>query len=121
LDDEGGWEPAVVDFKVTQMKVSKRWKTQIAMNKAKNPKTGMMQIVPIFSTVWKLTTVDETNKRNETYANYAVSKVGMVEDRNLYNEAKTFRQSIVAGEVKASEGQAAEKPATPVADDEIPF
>jgi len=121
LDDEGGWEPAVVDFKVTQMKVSKRWKTQIAMNKAKNPKTGMMQIVPIFSTVWKLTTVDETNKRNETYANYAVSKVGMVEDRNLYNEAKTFRQSIVAGEVKASEGKQAEKTAAPVADDEIPF
>ena len=121
VDDEGNWEPAVVDFKVTAMKVSKRWKTQIAMNKAKNPKTGQMQILPIFSTVWKLTTVDETNKRNETYSNYSVSKVGVLEDRNLYQEARTFRQSIAAGEVKASEGQQGEKPAEPVGKDEIPF
>ena len=121
VGDDGGWEPAVVDFKVTAMKVSKRWKTQIAMNKAKNPKTGQMQILPIFSTVWKLTTVDETNKRNETYSNYSVSKVGILEDRNLYQEARTFRQSIAAGEVKASEGQQGEKPADPVGEDEIPF
>jgi hypothetical protein len=65
--------------------------------------------------------VDETNKRNETYSNYSVSKVGAIEDRNLYQEAKTFRQSIAAGEVKASEGKQAEKTAAPVADDEIPF
>jgi hypothetical protein len=121
VDDEGGWEPAVVDMKVTAMKVSKRWKTQVAMNKAKNPKTGQMQILPIFSTIWKLTTVDETNKRNETYSNYSVSKVGVIKDSTLYQEARAFRQSIAAGEVKASEGQQSEKPAAPVGDDEIPF
>jgi len=102
LDGEGSFEPAVVDMKVTQMKVSRRWKTQIAMNKAKNPKTGELQTLPLFSTVWKLTTVDETNRRNETYANYAVSKVGMIEDRDIFLEAKTFRESIMAGEVKAA-------------------
>ena len=102
LDGEGSFEPAVIDMKVTQMKVSRRWKSQISLNKAKNPKTGELQLLPLVSTIWKLTTVDETNRRNETYANYAVQKVGMVQDRDIFMEAKTFRESIMAGEVKAA-------------------
>ena len=121
LDGEGGYEPAVIDMKVTQMKVSKRWKTQISMNKAKNPKTGQMAILPIYSTVWKLTSVDETNKRNETYANYAVHKVGMVQDRDLFMEAKTFRQSIMAGEVKAQDENQTQGRSEDQGSDDIPF
>ena len=123
LDQDGGFEPAVIDMKVTQMKVSKRWKTQIAMNKAKNPKTGQLQILPLYSTVWKLTSVDETNRRNETYANYTVQKVGMVEDRDIFLEAKTFRESVMAGEVKAQdEHQTGDRDqGDDQARDEIPF
>ena len=125
LDDEGSFEPAVIDMKVTQLKVSRRWKTQIAMNKAKNPKTGQLQVLPVFSTIWKLTTVDETNRRNETYANYAVQKVGMIEDRDIFAEAKSFRESIMAGEVKAAKdpdhAAGGGKSGDENGDNEIPF
>ena len=124
LDADGSFEPAVVDMKVTQLKVSRRWKTQIAMNKAKNPKTGDLQTLPLFSTIWKLTTVDETNRRNETYANYAVSKVGMIKDRDIFLEAKTFRESIMAGEVKAAadpDHTSTDKAGLKDVDNEIPF
>ena len=130
LDGQGSFEPAVIDMKVTQMKVSRRWKSQISLNKAKNPKTGELQILPLVSTIWKLTTVDETNRRNETYSNYAVHKVGMVQDRDLFMEAKTFRDSIKAGEVKANDpdnsstqrsGSQDGSRGPRVQDDEIPF
>ena len=33
-------QPVVIDMKSTQLKVSRRWKTKIAMQKVKHPKTG---------------------------------------------------------------------------------
>lgn len=103
LDEDGGFEPVVIDMKVTQMKVSKRWKSQINMNKMKNPKTGQLALLPLYSTIWKLRAVEETNRRQETYANYSVEKVGVISDHDLLMEARSFRQSIMAGEVKAAE------------------
>ena len=119
LGEDGDYQMAVIDMKVSQMKVSRRWKSQIAMNKAKNPKTGQMQILPIYSTIWQLTTVDETNKRNETFSNYAVSKVGMVKDRSVYEDAKIFRQSVASGDVKAKDVDQVSVDEEPK--DEIPF
>jgi deoxyadenosine/deoxycytidine kinase len=66
-----------------------------------------------------LTTVDETNKRNETFSNYAVSKVGMVKDRSVYEDAKIFRQSVASGDVKAKDVDQVSVDEEPK--DEIPF
>jgi hypothetical protein len=121
LDDQGDFQPAVIDMKVTQLKVSKRWATMINMNKATNPKTGQRSTLAIYSTVWKLYSVDETNKRNETYANYAVQKVGMIEDPQLFLEAKQFHASCVAGEVKAMNEEEQSSSTGSSTDNEIPF
>ena len=118
LDGEGGYQPVVIDMKSTQLKVSRRWKTQIAMQKIKNPKTGQMITPPVFATVWKLRSVEESNDQG-SWSNWAVERVGLVEDRNLFQEAKAFRESIAAGEVKAQAED--HPPAAPEADDEIPF
>ena len=61
LDGEGSFQPAVIYMKSTQLKVSRRWKTQIAMQKIKHPKTGQMITPPLFATEWKITTVEESN------------------------------------------------------------
>lgn len=105
---EGDYEPVVLSMTSTQRKVAKRWRTMIAMNKARNPKTGDLQIIPIYSTIWKLSSVQEVNKNNQKYANYAVSKVGPIpsDKRELFEEAKAFRQSVMAGEVKVVEERA---------------
>ena len=126
---EEDYEPIVLSMTSTQRKVAKRWRTMIAMNKARNPKTGTLQIIPIYSTIWKLSSVQEVNKNNQKYANYSVAKVGPIpgEKRGLFEEAKSFRQSVMAGEVKVVEEQA--KPAgssqtddqAQDQDDEIPF
>lgn len=133
VKEDGDYEPVLISMKSTQRKVAKRWRTLISMNKARNPKTNQLQSVPIFSTLWKLTSVVEVNKKNEKYSNFAVQKIGPIstDKQDLYHAAKQFRESIIAGEVKAvqeedtvsSKATANEKqsesPLDP--DEEVPF
>ena len=128
--EEGGLtQPVVVDMKSTQLKVSRRWKTQIAMKKIKHPKTGQMITPPLYASMWKLRSVEESNDKGD-FANWVVEGVGLVDDKNVFQEAKAFRESVLAGEVKAQ----AETPApdmnqtpgaagggAPLDDSDIPF
>jgi hypothetical protein len=118
---DGSYQPAVIDMKSTQLKVSRRWKTQIAMQKVKHPSTGAMVTPAVFATMWKLTTTEESNDQG-SWNNYLVEKVGLVDSRDLLLEAQAFRKSIMAGEVKAApeEGQGP-GPVSNRMDDEIPF
>lgn len=119
VDEDGGFQPAVVDMKSTQLKVSRRWKTQIAMQKVTLP-DGRKVTPPVFATMWKLRSVEESNDQG-SWSNWAVEKVGLVEDRNLYQEARTFRKSIEAGEVKAAPDEHEQSAARQEADQDIPF
>jgi hypothetical protein len=119
VDEDGMTQPVVVDMKSTQLKVSRRWKTQIAMQKIKHPTTGAIITPPVFATMWLLTTTEETNDKGDFY-NWSIDKVGTVDTRDLLVEAKNFRESIMRGEVKAqaenhSEGGGRD------GDDSIPF
>ena len=100
LGEDGINQPVIIDMKSTQRKVSRRWKTQIAMQKIKDPKSGKMLTPSLFSTIWKFTTVEESNDMGSWY-NWSVEKVGLVQDVNLYHEAKAFREQIQRGEAKA--------------------
>lgn len=122
VEEDGSYQPAVIDMKSTQLKVSRRWKTQIAMQKVKNPKTGALVTPAVFATMWKLSTTEESNDQG-SWNNYQIEKVGLVTSRDLLLEAKSFRESIAAGEVKAApeEGVSAPSSSAPVKDDEIPF
>jgi len=117
LDEDGGFQPVVIDMKSTQLKVSRRWKTQIAMQKIKNPKTGQLVTPPVFATVWKLRSVEESNDQG-SWANWTIERVGLVEDRSIFQEAKAFRESVMAGEVKA---QAEDHGPAAMDESEIPF
>lgn len=119
VDEDGSFQPAVIDMKSTQLKVSRRWKTQIAMQKIKNPATGQLVTPPVFGTMWRLYSVEESNDQG-SWSNWQVERIGMVEDRDVYQEAKSFRQSIMAGEVKAAPEDHGGEGAR-AADDDIPF
>ena len=114
VEDDGSFQPVVLDMKSTQLKVSRRWKTMIGMEKLKHPKTGALITPPVYATMWRLTTTEETNDQG-TWSNYLISKVGTVQNRDLLLEAKAFRESVMAGEVKAAPEEA------PAKSDEIPF
>jgi hypothetical protein len=85
-----------------------------------------MILPPLFATQWKFTTVEESNDQGSWF-NYAIEKVGLVQDRDLMLEAKAFRDSVVAGEVKAAPEEGDPKhssqqgSSTQDQDDEIPF
>lgn len=118
VDEDGGFQPAVIDMKSTQLKVSRRWKTQIAMQKVTLPNGSVTP--PVFATMWKLRSVEESNDQG-SWSNWAVEKVGLVKDRDLYQEARTFRKSIEAGEVKAAPDEHEQSAARQEADQDIPF
>lgn len=102
VGEDGITQPVVVDMKSTQLKVSRRWKTQIAMKKVRHPKDGRMITPPVFATKWRLRAVEESNDKGDFY-NWVVEPVGMVESRDTLLEAKAFRDSVAAGEAKAQD------------------
>ncbi len=104
VSDDGGSEPVVVPMASSKRKIARRWKSMIALQRVEH--NGVKKTAPITATLWNLRVVDETNKRNETYGNYAVAKVRQLngdEDRSLWQEALAFRTSCLAGGVKAPE------------------
>jgi len=115
LDDEGGFQPIVVDMKITQLKVSRRWKTQIKLKKVTHPKTDQQITPALFASVWRLRVVSEENAKGKFY-NYVVDSAGMVEGVEVYREAKAFHESVKKGEAKAVPEQA-----QPQGDSDIPF
>ena len=134
--DDGNLQPAVIDMKVSSLKVSRRWKTQLAMMPAFKviipPKDKEEEKVvkwkpPSFASVWNLTVVTETKKNStETYYNYSVQRDQILnpfvnpEDKEIYAEAKLFHLSVKSGEVKATHTPE-ETPTAPLKDDDIPF
>lgn len=118
VGEDGLLQPVVVDMKSTQLKVSRRWKTQIAIQKIAHPKTGKIIKPPLFATMWKLTTMEESNDQG-SWSNYLIAKVG-VAPRDVRLEAKSFRDSIAAGEVKAAPEEGSSQ-ASSVNKDDIPF
>jgi len=119
VEADGTYQPVVIDMKSSQLKVSRRWKTQIAMQKIKHPKTGAMITPPLFATQWKFTTIEESNDQGSWF-NYQIEKVGLLESRDLMLEAKSFRDSVAAGEVKAAPEEGSSTVSSSNSD-EIPF
>ena len=113
LNKDGSAQPAIVDMKSTQLKISRRWKTQIAMQKIAD-KNGVMRTPALFATIWNLKTVEESNDMG-TWYNYTVEKVDLVKDKNLFIDAKNFRSSVESGAAKAVPEEAVTE------SDEAPF
>jgi len=117
---DGSYQPVVIDMKSSQLKVSRRWKTQIALQKVKHPKTGQSITPPLFANQWKFTTVEESNDQGSWF-NYQIELVGLIQDRNLMLEAKAFRDSVASGEVKAAPEEGPSTASSAVNESDIPF
>ena len=113
LDENGMMQPAIVDMKSSQLKVSRRWKTQIAMQKIQHPKTKALLTPAVYATMWKLTTIQESNDQG-TWFNWSVTKHGLVQTKDILGEAKLFREQVMKGAVKAVDDSEPQE-------DEVPF
>ena len=102
----GATQQAICDMKKTQLKVSRRWNTQMKMVQYQGA-NGLFN-PPMWGTAWKLVTVSESNDRG-TWYNYSVSRVepGDVPDQ-AFSAARAFFQSFKAGDVQTSAGTSEE-------------
>jgi hypothetical protein len=114
VGDGGMMQPAIVDMKSSQLKVSRRWKTQIAMQKIRHPKTNALLTPAVYATMWKLTTTEESNDQG-TWFNWAVAKHGLVNTKDILTEARLFREQVMKGAVKAVDET------EPLEKDDVPF
>ena len=97
---------ALISMKSTQLKISRKWNSMMSGIKLKG-KNGLYTPAS-FSHIYKLNTTQMSNDKG-TWFGWEVSKVGPITDASIYQQAKTFSESISKGAVKAKHGE--EKPA----------
>jgi len=116
IDEEGITQQALLPMKSTQFKKSKQWNSAMRSLKMKDSQ-GNLFTPPRFSHIWKLETVSEENK-NGSWHGWQISKDGVIEDPNVYAEAKSFADSIQAGQVNVKHEREEEKP---LSEEDVPF
>ena len=97
LSKDGTSSQVLVAMKSTQRKKSKRWNSLMLGLKMKGSK-GLFT-PPSYSHVYLLKTIAESNDLGEWFG-WDISRVGPVEDGNIYQQAKVFAESVAAGDVK---------------------
>jgi len=90
-------ETALISMKSTQLKVSRKWNSMM-MGLKMQGKNGLFT-PPTYSHIYNLSTVQMSNDKG-TWFGWDVSKVGPVEDRAIYDMAKSFADSVGKGQVE---------------------
>ena len=92
---------ALVSMKATQLKISRKWNSQMMSIKMKG-KNGMFT-PPTYSHIYNLKTVQMSNDKG-TWFGWDVSLIGPVKDQSVYAVAKNFSERVNTGEVTAKHG-----------------
>ena len=103
-------QTALISMKSTQLKVSRKWNSMMMGIKMQG-KNGLFT-PPTYSHIYKLSTVQMSNDKG-TWFGWDVSKVSPVEDKAIYDMAKSFAESVGKGEVQAKHGSEETKDSTP--------
>ena len=91
-------QTALISMKSTQLKVSRKWNSMMMGIKMQG-KNGLFT-PPTYSHIYKLSTVQMSNDKG-TWFGWDVSKVSPIEDKAIYDMAKSFAESVGKGEVQA--------------------
>ena len=92
---------ALISMKATQLKVSRKWNS-LMMGLKMQGKNGLFT-PPTYSHIYNLKAVQMSNDKG-TWFGWDVSKVGPVQDKAVYEVAKTFSDRVNKGEVEAKHG-----------------
>lgn len=96
VDKEGGYSHALISMKSTQLKKSRKWNSMM-MSVKLDGKNGKFT-PPMYSQQYRLTVVQE-QKDQYKWHGWEIERVGTIEDQYLYGAAKSFAESISAGDV----------------------
>lgn len=111
LNSDGSAETALITMKSTGLKTSRQWNSMMSSIKLEG-KNGKFT-PPMFSHIYHLSTVEMSNKKG-TWNTWSISKVGPVQDRGTYEQAKSFAESVSKGDVQA-------KHSSEEVEDKVPF
>ena len=101
---------ALISMKSTQLKISRKWNS-LMMGIKMQGKNGMFT-PPTYSHIYNLSTVQMSNDKG-TWFGWEVEKAGPVEDKNIYEMAKTFATSVGKDQVQVKHGSEDTKEASP--------
>ena len=104
---------ALITMKSTQLKVSRSWNSMMNTIKLKG-KNGMFTPAS-YSHVYNLGTVQQSNDKG-TWFGWNITKIGPVQDKNLYEAAKSFAGNVNNAPVNHGEGETKSKET-----DSVPF
>ena len=102
VSKDNGAETALITMKSTQLKVSKNWNSIMSGIKLQG-KNGMFT-PPMCSHLYNLKTVPQSNDKGSWFG-WSVSKIGPIQDKALYEQAKSFADSIKKGAIQAKHGK----------------
>lgn len=100
VNEDGSTSPALINMSSTQLKKSRQWMSLMQGIKIKT-ENGDYVTAPMFSRMYKLTTVPEQNDKGSWFG-FKVALVGVVEDMGAYKAARGFRDAIKSGAAKAA-------------------
>jgi hypothetical protein len=89
LDGGETYNPARLSMKSTQIKVAKRWNTNLQTLRV--PFNGARICPPMFGTVWNMTSVTQKNQHG-TFFNFDVSFNSIVEDAEVFGQAQRLNE-----------------------------
>ena len=93
---------AFISMKSTQLKISRKWNSMMQSIKMQG-KDGLFTPAS-FSHLYQLKTVQQSNDKG-TWFGWEVSKTGPIEDAALYQQARSFSESISKGDVQVKHGE----------------
>ena len=100
-------QSALISMKATQLKISRKWNSMMMGIKLQG-KNGLFT-PPTYSHIYNLKTVQMSNDKG-TWFGWDVSKVGPIEDKSVYENAKSFAEKVGKGAVQVKpENQEATK------------
>ena len=89
-------------MKSTQLKISRKWNSMMQSVKLKG-KNGMFTPAS-FSHEYLLKTNQQSNDKGSWFG-WEISKIGPIENADLYQQAKSFAESIGKGDVQVKHGE----------------
>ena len=92
-------EKALMTMKSTQLKVSRNWNSLMEDQFEVDPKTNKSVPAPMFSRVYKLTSVE--NQGTFTWHGYNINLIKKVDDAGIYQMARDFHNSLRQSQTKA--------------------
>jgi hypothetical protein len=115
---EGG-SKALITMKSTQLKVSRNWNSMMD-NISMKGSDGESFTPPIFSHVYNLSTVQQSNDKG-TWFGWSVKKVGPVTEKSVYESCKKFHSAV--GSLRVNHGGVEPKKleSDEKLDDKVPF